>query len=65
MAKAIIVEEQQWCYLTHNGENKGAHTFLEDISPKGYVIVRLESGLVNDIMTYYIKINFYTTFFVK
>ena len=28
-AKAILLEEQYWYYLTHRWEDKGAHTFPE------------------------------------
>ena len=31
-AKAILLEEQWWCYLTHSWEDKGVHT-----SHKGYL----------------------------
>ena len=37
-AKAILLEAQQWCYLTHSLEDKKAHTFPKDICPKGNVI---------------------------
>ena len=38
----ILVEEQQWCYVTHNWKNKGFYTFLKGISPKANVIMQLE-----------------------
>ena len=30
-AKAILLEQQQWCYLTHSWGDKGVHTFLKGI----------------------------------
>ena len=44
-AKAILLEEQQWYYLTHSWEDKGVHTFPKGIGPKGNVIARLEYEL--------------------
>ena len=44
-AKAIILEEQQWCYLTHSWEDKGIHTFSKGIYPKVNVIAWLEFEL--------------------
>ena len=41
-AKAILLEEQLWYYLTHSWEDKGVHTFLKGICPKVNVIARLE-----------------------
>ena len=59
-AKAILLEEQWWCYLTHSWEDKGVHTFLKGICPKVNVIARLEYEL-----TYYDsavhRFNHYTT----
>ena len=40
-AKAILLEEQLWYYLTHSWEDKGAHTFPRGICPKVNVIARL------------------------
>ncbi len=44
-AKAILLEEQFWYYLTHSLEDKGVHTFLKGICPKVNVIPRLEYEL--------------------
>ena len=44
-AKAILLEEQWWYYLTHSWEDKGVHTFPKDICPKVNVIARLEYEL--------------------
>ena len=44
-AKAILLEEQQWYYLTHIWEDKGVHTFPKGICPKVNVIARLEYEL--------------------
>ena len=44
-AKAIILEEQQWYYLTHSWEDKRVHTFSKGICPKVNVIARLEYEL--------------------
>ena len=33
-AKTIILEEQQWCYLTYCWEDKEVHTFPKGICPK-------------------------------
>ena len=44
-AKAILLEEQLWYYLTHSWEDKGVHTFPNGICPKVNVIVRLEYEL--------------------
>ena len=40
-AKAILLEEQQWYYLTHSWEDKGVHTFLKSICLRVNVIARL------------------------
>ena len=40
-AKAILLEEQLWCYLTHCWENRGVHAFPNGICPKVNVIARL------------------------
>ena len=45
-AKTILLEEQQWYYLTHSWEDKGVHTFPKGICPKVNVIARLEYKLV-------------------
>ena len=37
-AKAILLEEQQWYYLTHSWQNKGVHTFPKGICLKVNVI---------------------------
>ena len=44
-AKDILLEEQQWYYLTHSWEDKGVHTFPKGICPKVNVIARLEYEL--------------------
>ena len=44
-AKAILLEEQQWYYLTHSWEDKLVHTFPKGICPKVNVIARLEYEL--------------------
>ena len=41
-AKAILVEEQLWYYLTHSLKDKKAHTFYKSISLKVNIIARLE-----------------------
>ena len=33
-AKAILLEEQEWYYLTHSWWDKGVHTFPKGICPK-------------------------------
>ena len=38
-AKAILLEEQLWYYLTHSWEDKGVHTFPKGICPKVNVIL--------------------------
>ena len=43
--KAILLEEQQWHYITHSWEDKGFHTFPKGICPKVNVIARLEYEL--------------------
>ena len=59
-AKAILLEEQLWYYLTHSWEDKGFYTFPKGICPKVNVITRLEYEL-----TYYNSavhcFNHYTT----
>ena len=44
-AKAIILEEEEWYYLTHSWEDKGVHTFPKGICSKVNVIARLEFEL--------------------
>ena len=44
-AKAILLEEQLWYYLTYSWEDKGVHTFPNSICPKVNVIARLEFEL--------------------
>ena len=44
----MLLEEQQWCYLTHSWEDKGVYIVPKSICPKVNVIVRLEFEL-----TYY------------
>ena len=34
----MLVEEQQWYYLTHNGRYSGVHAFPKGISPKVNII---------------------------
>ena len=41
-AKAILLEEQLWYYLTHSWEDKEIHTFPKGINPKVNIIARLE-----------------------
>ena len=46
--KVILVEEQQYYYLTHSWwRYKGVHTFLKSISPKVNLRVRLEFELTS------------------
>ena len=40
-AKAILVEEQKWYYLTYCLWDKGDHIFVNGFSPKVNVIARL------------------------
>ena len=44
-AKAILLEEQLWYYLTHSWEDKGVHTLPKRICPKVNVIARQEYEL--------------------
>ena len=44
-AKAILVEEQPWYYLTHSLEDKRVHAFSNGISLKVNVIMRLDFEL--------------------
>ena len=41
-AEVILVEEQQWYYITHYWEGKEVHAFLKCICPKVNVIVQEE-----------------------
>ena len=43
--KAILLEEQQWCNLTHSWEDKGVHTFPKGIYPKANAMAWLELEL--------------------
>ena len=45
MPLKILVEKQQWYYLTYNWRYKGVHTILKSISPKVNVVARLEFEL--------------------
>ena len=45
MPKIIVVEEQQWSYLTHNWDDQGFHTFPKGISPKVNIIAQPEFEL--------------------
>ena len=45
-AEAILLEEQEWYYLTHSWEDKGVHTFPKGICPRVNVIARLEYKLM-------------------
>ena len=59
-AKAILLEEQLWYYLTHSWEDKGVHTFPKVICPKVNVIARLEYELAYYDSAVY-RFNHYTT----
>ena len=59
-AKAILLEEQSWYYLSHSWEDKGVHTFLKGIFPKVNVIVWLEYELTYYDSTVH-RFNHYTT----
>ena len=48
-AKAILVEEQQWYYLTYAWEVKEVHIFSKGISPK----VNVKAGLEFEITLRY------------
>ena len=41
-SKAILIEEQQWYYLTYDWRDKVVHAFSKNISLKMNVIVRLD-----------------------
>ena len=59
-AKAILLEEQLWYYLTDSWEDKGVHTFPKGICPKVNVIARLEYELAYyDSVVH--RFNHYTT----
>ena len=47
-AKAMLVKEEQWYYLTHSWRDKGIPIFLKGIRPNVNVITQLEFEL-----TYY------------
>ena len=59
-AKAILLEEQLWYYLTHSWEDKGVHTFPKGICPKVNVIAQLEYELTYYDSTVH-RFNHYTT----
>ena len=40
-SKAILVEEQQWYYLTNSLGNKEVHTFSRGTSPKVNIILKI------------------------
>ena len=44
-AKAVLVEEQQWYFLTHNWVDKGFHTLFKFISLKVNVDAQMEFEL--------------------
>ena len=46
-AKNVLVEEQEWYYLTNSLGDKDVHTFPKDSGPNVYIIVRLEFKLTN------------------
>ena len=50
-AKAILLEEQWWYYLTHSWEDKGVHTFPKGISLKVIVTYQGLVSLFNGIST--------------
>ena len=41
-AKAIFLEEQEWCYLTRIWKDSVVHTFPKGICPKVKVVAQLE-----------------------
>ena len=43
-AKAILLEKQQWYYLTNSEEDTGVHTFPKGIWPKVNVIAFVMNG---------------------
>ena len=59
-AKAILLEEQLWFYLTHSWEDKRVHTFPKGICPKMNVMVQLEFELAYYDPAVY-RFNHYTT----
>ena len=48
-SKVILLEEEQWCYLTQSREDKGIHTFPNGIYCKVNVIAQLEFELATTI----------------
>ena len=44
-AKAILLEEQEWYYLTHIWEYRGFHAFPKDICLKVNVLAQLKFEL--------------------
>ena len=55
-AKAILEEEQEWCYLTHCGRINEVHAFLKGIRPKVNAIARFEFELAyNDIVVQHVS----------
>ena len=48
-AKAILLKEQSWYYLTHSWEDKRVHNFLKGICPKVNIIAWLEFELTTTI----------------
>ena len=59
-ANAILLEGQQWYYLTHSWEDKGLHTFPKGICPKVNVIAQLEFELAYYDSAFQ-RFNHYTT----
>ena len=59
-AKAILLKEQQWCYLTHSWEDEGVHTFPKGICWKVNVIGWLEFELAYNNSAVQ-RFNHYTT----
>ena len=59
-AKAILLEEQLWYYLTHSWEDKGVHSFPKGICPKVNVIALLEYELAYHDSTVH-RFDHYTT----
>ena len=59
-AKAILLEEQQWYYVTHSWEDKGVHTFPKSICPKVNVIARVDFELPHNNSAVH-RFNHYTT----
>ena len=60
IAKAILLEKEQWYYLTHSWEDKGVHAFPKGICLKVNVITGLKFELAyNDPAVHHF--NHYTT----